>query len=247
MQQRERLDQALVRRGLYPTRERAQDAIDAGLVRVNGKVGSKASLKVGPEDVIQAEGDPIPYVSRGGLKLQAALDEYQVGVFGLTAVDVGASTGGFTDCLLQRGARRVFAVDVGKAQLAPSLRVDPRVVVMEETDVRGLADLPEAIDIATVDVSFISLTKVLPAVHRLVRPGGSIVALIKPQFEVGPGKVGKGGIVRDPKAHREAVDGVVHAARGLGLSVVGTMPSPVLGTEGNREFLAVFRKPQNES
>lgn len=242
MQESERLDQALVRRGLYPTRERAQGAIDAGMVRVNGQAARKPSLKVGGGDSIEVDGDPVPYVSRGGLKLQAALDEFEINVSDLTALDVGASTGGFTDCLLQRGARRVYAVDVGRGQMAPSLRGDPRVVVMEETDIREVSGLPEAIDIATVDVAFISLTKVLPTVQRLVRPGGAIVALIKPQFEVGYGKVGKGGIVRDPKAHREAVESVVRAAQGLGLSVCGTMASPVLGAEGNREFLAIFRK-----
>ncbi|MFB5083422.1 TlyA family RNA methyltransferase [Symbiobacterium thermophilum] len=236
----ERLDVALVSRGHFPSRERAQEAIAAGMVRVNGRVITKPARKVDPGDAIEVTGDPIGYVGRGGLKLQGALDQFGIDPAGRVCLDVGASTGGFTDCLLRRGARRVYAVDVGRDQLHPSLRQDPRVVVMEETDIRSVAALPEPVELAAVDVSFISLTLVLPAVARLLAPAGQIVALIKPQFEVGPGGVGKGGIVRDPAQHRLAVDRVLRRAAELGLACVRVIDSPILGTEGNREFLAWF-------
>ncbi|MBP2016694.1 23S rRNA (cytidine1920-2'-O)/16S rRNA (cytidine1409-2'-O)-methyltransferase [Symbiobacterium terraclitae] len=236
----QRLDVALVARGLAPSRERAQEAIAAGMVRVNGQVVTKASRKVGPEDGLEVSGDPIGYVGRGGLKLEGALDAFGLSPAGLVCLDVGASTGGFTDCLLRRGARLVYAVDVGRGQLHPSLRADPRVVAMEETDIREVAHLAEAPALAAVDVSFISLTLVLPHVARLLAPGGQIVALIKPQFEVGPAGVGKGGIVRDPRQHRRAVDRVLGAAAALGLVARRVIDSPITGTEGNREFLAWF-------
>jgi len=236
----QRLDVALVARGLVPSRERAQEAIAAGMVRVNGQVVSKASRKVGPEDSLEVTGDPIGYVGRGGLKLEGALDAFGISPAGVVCLDVGASTGGFTDCLLRRGARLVYAVDVGRGQLHPALRSDPRVVAMEETDIRTVAHLPEPPALAAVDVSFISLTLVLPHVARLLAPGGQIVALIKPQFEVGPAGVGKGGIVRDPRHHRRAVDRVLGAATALGLLARQVIDSPITGTEGNREFLAWF-------
>ncbi len=193
---------------------------------------------MGQDDRIEVAGDPIGYVGRGGLKLQGALDRFGIDPAGRVCLDVGASTGGFTDCLLRRGARRVYAVDVGRDQLHPSLRADSRVVAMEETDIRAVEALPEPVALAAVDVSFISLTLVLPAVVRLLAPDGQIVALIKPQFEVGPGGVGKGGIVRDPAQHRRAVDRVLAAAEALGLACRQVIESPILGTEGNREFLA---------
>lgn len=236
----QRLDVALVTRGLFPSRERAQEAIAAGMVLVNGQVATKASRKVAPQDGLEVSGDPIGYVGRGGLKLDGALDAFGIVPGGLVCLDVGASTGGFTDCLLRRGARLVYAVDVGRGQLHPSLRADPRVVAMEETDIRTVTHLPEAPALAAVDVSFISLTLVLPAVARLLAPGGQIVALIKPQFEVGPSGVGKGGIVRDPRQHRRAVDRVLGAATALGLVARQVIESPITGTEGNREFLAWF-------
>lgn len=238
-----RLDVALVLRGLAPSRERAQEAIRAGMVRVNGLAVTRAAAPVTDADQLDVTGDPIGYVGRGGLKLAAALDRFGLDPAGLICLDVGASTGGFTDCLLQRGARKVYAVDVGRDQLHLSLRADPRVVVMEAMDIRNLTALPEAPVFAGVDVSFISLTLVLPAVVRLIAPGSSVIALIKPQFEVGPAGVGKGGIVRDPRQHGVAVERVAAAGRELGLLPGAIVPSPVKGTEGNQEFLTVFRLP----
>lgn len=234
----ERLDVALVSQGHFPSRERAQEAIAAGMVRVNGQVTTKPARRVKAGDRIEVTGDPIGYVGRGGLKLEGALDQFGIDPAGWVCLDVGASTGGFTDCLLRRGARRVYAVDVGRDQLHPSLRADSRVVVMEETDIRAVASLPEPVALAAVDVSFISLTLVLPAVVRLLAPHGQIVALIKPQFEVGPGGVGKGGIVRDPAQRQVAVNRVLGRAEELGLACRKLIESPILGTEGNREFLA---------
>lgn len=240
-----RLDVALVQRNLVPSRERAQEAIAAGMVLVGGSVAKKASQRVGPDETIAVTGDPIGYVGRGGLKLEAALDRWQLDPAGTVCLDVGASTGGFTDCLLRRGARLVYAVDVGRGQLHPTLLADSRVVSMEETDVRTLHSLPEAPVLAVVDVSFISATLVLPHVVRLAAPGACIICLVKPQFEVGPGAVGKGGIVRDRGARQRAVDRVVSAAAAIGLKFGGSMASPVLGTEGNQEYLALFGLEQN--
>lgn len=237
-----RLDVALVQRGLVPSRERAQEAIGASLVRVNGVVVTKASRKVGEGDQVELLGDPIGFVGRGGLKLEGALEHFAVNPAGLVCLDVGASTGGFTDCLLRRGARLVYAVDVGRDQLHPSLRQDPRVVVMEGTDIRTVTSLPELPQLIAIDVSFISLTLVLPAALRLLAPGGQIIALIKPQFEVGPSGVGKNGIVRDPRQHQRAIDRVLGAATGLGLVAGPVVASPVLGTEGNKEFLTRFTR-----
>lgn len=238
-----RLDVALVKRGLAPSRERAQEAINAGLVLVNGKPAAKPALKLTEADRIEVTGDPIGYVGRGGLKLEAALDRFAIHPGGLVCMDVGASTGGFTDCLLRRGARLVYAVDVGRDQLHGDLRRDPRVVVMEGTDIRTVLQLPEPPELAAIDVSFISLTIVLPAVVRLLAPGGLIAALIKPQFEVGPGNVGKKGIVKDPRQHKAAVERVLESAGALGLKHGDIIESPVLGTEGNKEFLTTFRLP----
>lgn len=235
-----RLDVALVQRGLSPSRERAQEAISAGMVKVNGAVLTKAARKVLDADLLEVTGDPIGFVGRGGLKLEGALDQFQIDPRGLVCLDVGASTGGFTDCLLQRGARLVYAVDVGRDQLHPSLRESPSVVVMEGTDIRLVERLDEAPALIAIDVSFISLTLILPAVVRLLAPGGRIIALIKPQFEVGPGGVGKNGIVRDPKQHLRAIDRVLGTATGLGLVAGPVIPSPVLGTEGNKEFLVTL-------
>jgi len=238
----QRLDVALVQRGLVPSRERAQEAIAAGMVLVGGKPATKAALKVGEADSIVVTGDPIRYVGRGGLKLERALDHFAIDPAGLVCMDVGASTGGFTDCLLSRGARFVYAVDVGRGQLHPSLRADPRVAVMEGTDIREVRELVHSPELAAVDVSFISLTLVLPAVARLIAPAGRVIALIKPQFEVGPGGVGKGGIVRDKGQHRAAVDRVLLAARALGLKPGEVIPSPIRGTEGNQEFLTILAR-----
>ncbi len=232
-----RLDVALVQRGLVASRERAQEAIDAGMVTVNGAVATKAAKKVAETDLVQVTGDPIGFVGRGGLKLEGALERFGIDPAGRVCLDVGASTGGFTDCLLQRGARLVYAVDVGRDQLHPSLRQHPQVVNLEGTDIRTVDALPEPPSLIAIDVSFISLTLVLPAALRLMAPGGEIIALIKPQFEVGPGGVGKNGIVKDPKQHRRAIDRILGEAQGLGLLAGPVIDSPVLGTEGNKEFL----------
>lgn len=238
-----RLDVALVQRGLTPSRERAQEAIRAGLVLVNGKAAAKAATRVGEGDRLEVTGDPIGYVGRGGLKLEGALDHFRIAPAGLICIDVGASTGGFTECLLRRGASLVYAVDVGRDQLHPDLRRDHRVVVMEETDIRQVTSLPERAALASIDVSFISLTLVLPAVVRLLTPGGTVICLIKPQFEVGPGGISKGGIVRDPRQHQAAVQRVLSAGAALGLRTGEVIESPIRGTEGNREFLTTFRLP----
>lgn len=241
---KERLDKLLVDRGLVQSRERARALIMAGQVVVNDHLADKAGAQISVAAEIRLKGEDIPYVSRGGLKLARALDEFSIDVTGRVAIDVGASTGGFTDCLLQRGARKVFAVDVGYGQLAWKLRQDPRVLNLEKTNIRYLepATLPELPDLAVIDASFISLDKVLPPTLRLVQAGGIIVALIKPQFEVGKGEVGKGGVVRDEGKHEEVVANVVALAESLGLAVRGVTESPILGPKGNREFLIYLSK-----
>jgi len=245
MAEKLRLDKLMVERGLVPSRERAQALIMAGQVVVGDHTVDKAGQQVSVGVEIRIKGDVLPYVSRGGLKLRRALDAFSLDVAGLTAIDVGASTGGFTDCLLQAGAVKIFAVDVGYGQLAWSLQQDPRVVSMEKVNIRYLTpDQLDAVpDLAVIDASFISLAKVLPATVRLVKPGGCIVALIKPQFEVGKGEVGKGGIVRDPAGHEKAVQGVRAVAQELGLSVSGLCESPITGADGNREFLILLEIP----
>ena len=235
----------MVERGLAPSREKAQALIMAGQVVVGDHAVTKAGQQVAEDAAVRIKGEVLPYVSRGGLKLKKALDEFGVDMSGLVAIDVGASTGGFTDCLLQAGAAKVFAVDVGYGQLAWKLQQDPRVVSMEKTNIRHLTPdrLPERPDLAVIDASFISLAKVLPATVALLKAGGFIIALIKPQFEVGRGEVGKGGIVRDPAAHEKAVEGVRQAAAELGLTVGNVCDSPILGADGNREFLILLHLP----
>jgi 23S rRNA (cytidine1920-2'-O)/16S rRNA (cytidine1409-2'-O)-methyltransferase len=234
-----RLDQLLVERGHYATRERAQAAIMAGLVRVGGQAATKAGQPVAPDAALEVAGDVHPYVSRGGLKLERALDAFGVDPAGRVVLDAGASTGGFTDLCLMRGAQRVYAVDVGYGQLAWSLRQDPRVVVMERTNVRHLTleALPEAPTLIVSDLSFISLEKVLPALVAMLAPGGEAITLVKPQFEVGKGQT-DGGVVRDPQAHREVLRRVSERAAELGWGLVGLTHSPIKGPEGNIEFLA---------
>jgi 23S rRNA (cytidine1920-2'-O)/16S rRNA (cytidine1409-2'-O)-methyltransferase len=233
------LDTLLVDRGLFPSRERAKGTIMAGLVRVDGKVMDKAGTRVSEDAVISVDEDPIPYVGRGGLKLEKALELFQVDVTGYTAVDIGASTGGFTDCLLKRGAKKVYAIDVGYGQLDWRLRQDTRVVVMERTNIRFVKpeDLGESCDIAVIDVAFISLTLVLPVARTLLKPGGKIIALIKPQFEAGREKVGRKGIVRDPMVHREVIQKIYDFIMGMGLKVRGLTHSPITGAGGNIEYL----------
>ena len=234
-----RLDRLLVDRGLVESRERGHALILAGQVLVQGQKQDKAGALV-PEDAeLRILGEVLPYVSRGGLKLEGALKEFKISVEGKTALDVGASTGGFTDCLLQHGARKVYAVDVGYGQLAWKLRQDPRVVTIERVNIRDIASslVPELIDIAVIDVSFISLEKVVPSILKFFKPGSGLIALIKPQFEVGRGQVGKGGIVRDEAARDAAVKRIEDFIRGLGFDVKGIIPSPITGQDGNVEFL----------
>jgi 23S rRNA (cytidine1920-2'-O)/16S rRNA (cytidine1409-2'-O)-methyltransferase len=242
---RQRLDTLLVERGQVTSRERARRLVMAGAVRVGDSIVDKPSALVDPEARIEVDDTGERFVSRGGLKLEAALDVFHSQVEGAFVLDVGASTGGFTDCVLQRGARAVYAVDVGYGQFAWSLRNDPRVILRERTNVRNLSppDLPEASDLAVVDVSFISLRLVLPAVARCVRPGGEIIVLVKPQFEVGKGQVGKGGVVRDARLQAEAVERIRACGLELGLHCVGSCESPILGPKGNREFFLDFHKP----
>ena len=239
--QRRRLDQALVERGLVTSRERAQAMVRAGLVRVAGAPTERPDQLVAADQPIEITGAR-DYVSRGGEKLAAALDAFAVDPRDRTCLDVGASTGGFTDVLLQRGAERVVAVDVGYGQLAWSLRQDPRVTVIERVNIRHLEQLPQPADLAVIDVSFISLRLVLPRVRELLRPPGDVVALVKPQFEVGKGAVGKGGVVRDPAQHDQVLNELRRFAAEIGYQVAGQIPSPVLGTKGNREFL-LYLKP----
>ncbi|MEE9617952.1 MAG: TlyA family RNA methyltransferase [Anaerolineae bacterium] len=241
-----RLDVLLVERGLAESRAQAQRLIRAGLVRVEGQVADKPGTRVATNVEITLQARP-RFVGRGGEKLEAALVRFGLDVTGAVAADVGASTGGFTDCLLQHGARRVYAIDVGYGQLDWRLRNDPRVVVMERTNARYLEDLPEPVDVVTADVSFISLRLILPMVVRWFTPPfppptgggkGGVVALIKPQFEAGRRDVGQGGVGRDPEVHRRVLERVLGIAAGLDLGLCGLMPSPLRGPAGNVEFLA---------
>ena len=243
---RERIDKLLVERGLAESRTKAQALIMAGVVVVNDQRAEKPSDLFDPASAIRLKrgDDPtLRYVGRGGLKLEAALREFQIDANGLTCLDVGASTGGFTDCLLQHGAERVVAIDVGHNQIDWRLRNDPRVEVREGVNARYLRpeDFSEKFDLVVIDVSFISLTKVLPAIIPLVTAAGSIITLIKPQFEVGRGEVGSGGIVRDPAKRLQVVEEVNSAATALNLEVVDLIESPIQGAEGNVEFLALYR------
>jgi 23S rRNA (cytidine1920-2'-O)/16S rRNA (cytidine1409-2'-O)-methyltransferase len=240
---KERADKLLVDRGLVASRERAKAMIMAGEVVAGDHKVDKPGQLIDTGLELRIKGD-IPFVSRGGLKLQKALDFFGIDVEGTVALDVGASTGGFTDCLLQRGARRVFAVDVGYGQLAWKLRQDQRVFCLEKTNIRYLEPeiLPEVPDMAVIDASFISLDKVLPNTVRLIRSHGTVVALIKPQFEVGKGEVGKGGVVKDPEKHSAVIDSVCTLAESMKLQVIGVTESPVLGPKGNKEFLVYLKK-----
>ncbi|MCA1817003.1 MAG: TlyA family RNA methyltransferase [Acidobacteria bacterium] len=247
---RERVDRLLVARGLAESRTRAQALVMAGRVLVGERRVEKPSETFAPDAPLRVRGADDPasrYVGRGGLKLEAALDEFHLDVHGFTCLDVGASTGGFTDCLLRRGAARVVAVDVGHNQIDWRLRSDPRVEVREGVNARHLApaDFAERFDLAAMDVSFISATKVLPAVVPLIKETGRLVVLIKPQFEVGRGEVGKGGIVKDGAKHARVVAEVNDAARALGLRVVGVIESPIPGAEGNKEFLALYERGED--
>jgi 23S rRNA (cytidine1920-2'-O)/16S rRNA (cytidine1409-2'-O)-methyltransferase len=236
------LDALVVERGLAETRARAQAVILGGGITVDGIVTTKPGIPVPPDAVIALVSEPMPYVSRGGLKLEHALESFDLVVEGTVAMDVGASTGGFTDVLLKRGAVRVYAIDVGYGQLAWALRNDPRVVVMERTNIRHVESLPEEIELAVVDVSFISLRTVLPAFAPLLTERADVVALIKPQFEAGRGQVGKKGVVRDPLVWQRVLEDVLSAASASGWRIAGLERSPILGPAGNVEFLAHLRR-----
>ena len=233
-----RLDMLLLDRGLADTRQRAQALIRAGVVLVDDVPRDKPGTQVKADAAVRLKGNPLPYVSRGGLKLEAALDAFKVDPTGMVAADLGASTGGFTDCLLQRGAAKVYAIDVGYGQLAWSLRKDERVVIMERTNARHLESLPEPMDLIVGDLSFISLTKILPAIRRLATKDTEAVLLIKPQFEVGRDDIAKGGVVRDPEARQAAIDGIRSAAEDSGARCNGIIDSPIAGAKkGNIEAL----------
>ena len=239
MSAKTRLDQLLVARGFYPSGEKARRAIMAGLVYVDGQKADKPGRSIAGAAGLDVRAGET-FVGRGGLKLEAALEHFQIAVEGRVAVDVGASTGGFTDCLLQHGAKKVHAIDVGHGQIDWKLRCDPRVVVKEGMNARFLtpADIGEAVDVGVADVSFISLTLILPAAFALLTPAADMVVLIKPQFELSPDKVGKGGVVREPHFHEEAVAKIRTFVENAGWRWAGLIPSPIKGRGGNVEFLA---------
>lgn len=242
---KERLDVRVVHSGLAPSREQAQRMIMAGVILVNGHPHTKAGERIGEDAVIESRQSP-PFVSRGGEKLEAAFEAFPLCVHGLTCLDVGASTGGFTDCLLQHGAARVIALDVGHGQLDWTLRQDPRVDVMERVNARYLTReaLPAEPEFATFDVSFISLRQVMPPVVELLPPVSRVVTLIKPQFEAGRAQVGKGGVVRDPEVRAEVVERIIQfGTKTLGLDLLGVIESPLKGPAGNVEYLALWNKP----
>lgn len=244
MSTKERLDVLLVNRGLFESREKAKTAIMAGQIFMGTVCVDKAGTKVPIDADLSVKGNTLPYVSRGGLKLEKALQLYPIDLTDAVMVDIGASTGGFTDCALQNGAAKVFAIDVGYNQLAWSLRQDKRVINMEKQNIRIVTaeQLGELVDFISIDVAFISLDKVLPVAVTLLKDTGSLVALIKPQFEAGREKVGKGGIVRDPATHAEVLTRILNVAEEVGLHLHGVTYSPIKGTEGNIEFLGYFKK-----
>ena len=238
-----RLDAAMAAMGMVPSREQAARLIRAGQVTVNGKVASRTSTQVEESDQVEITGGQLPFVSRGGLKLQRALDVFPISLEGCTCADIGASTGGFTDCMLQHGAEKVYAIDVGTGQLHPNLLENPKVVNMEKTNIRDLPpDAIQPLDFVSTDVSFISLKHVLPVIYRLLKEGGQAVVLVKPQFEAGRGNVGKKGVVRDPKIHLQVLRDVARYAAESGLGVTGADYSPVRGPEGNIEYLYLLKK-----
>jgi 23S rRNA (cytidine1920-2'-O)/16S rRNA (cytidine1409-2'-O)-methyltransferase len=239
-----RLDQALLERGYFTSRQQAQASIMAGEVTVDGRVAEKASHIVQEESQLTVA-PRSRYVGRGGLKLEGALDHFKIDCCDKVALDIGASTGGFTDCLLQNGVRKVFAVDVGHGQLAWKIRQDPRVIVLEKTNARQLSakEIPEPIDLCTIDVSFISLTLILPNAFQLVTANGVILALIKPQFELARADVGRGGVVRDAALHDKAKDKMRAFAEQMGAEIDGITPSVITGADGNQEFFICLRKP----
>lgn len=244
---KQRADEVLVNQGLAPTRSKARALIMAGQVRIGDRVIDKAGLSIDSDAELEVVSGP-RFVSRGGDKLAHALDYFGIDPAGYICADLGSSTGGFTDVLLQRGAGRVYAVDVGYGQLDYSLRNDERVVVMERTNARHLESLPERVDLVVIDVSFISLEQIFPAVNRIVRAQkGICLALVKPQFEAGRGQVGKGGVVRDPRVHKHVLETVARGAQEHGLTPRGVTASPITGPKGNREFLMLFDQRTGDS
>lgn len=243
---KQRLDVALVERGLIASREKAKVVIMEGLVYVNGQKSDKAGAQVKDDDKIEVRGETLRYVSRGGKKLEKAMQVFPITLNDCICIDIGASTGGFTDCMLQNGAVKVYSVDVGYGQFAWKLRQDPRVVCMEKTNIRYVtpADIDDVLDFASVDVSFISLTKVLIPARELLRDGGEMVCLIKPQFEAGREKVGKKGVVRDKAVHEEVVERIIEFASQNGFFVKNLEYSPIKGPEGNIEYLVYIRKDE---
>lgn len=246
---KQRLDQLVYERGFTESRERAKTTIMSGLVYVNGQKADKPGMPVDPEARIEVRGEALPFVSRGGFKLDKALKVFPVDPAGKVCIDCGASTGGFTDVLLQHGAARVYSVDVGYGQLAWKLRTDPRVVNLERTNLRYITreQIPEELDLAVMDVSFISVRLILPAVKELLKPGADYICLIKPQFEAGREEVGKKGVVRDPAVHEEVVRGILAFAPTLGFSVMGLDFSPVKGPEGNIEYICHLKNGQYDA
>lgn len=239
-----RLDLRLVQLGLVTGRDKAKAVIMAGTVYVNGQKADKAGFEVSEEDKIELRGETLRYVSRGGLKLEKAMESFPITIDGTVCMDIGASTGGFTDCMLQNGAKKVYAIDVGYGQLAWKLRTDDRVINLERTNFRHVTNeqVPDPVDFASVDVSFISLTLILPPALPLLAEGGQMVCLIKPQFEAGKGLVGKKGVVKDPQIHKDVIVKVVDFAHQNGFSVLGLTYSPVKGPEGNIEYLVHLQK-----
>ncbi len=246
---KQRLDVALTERGLVASREKAKVVIMEGLVYVNGQKSDKAGAQVKDDDKIEIRGETLRYVSRGGKKLEKAMEVFPISLQNSVCIDIGASTGGFTDCMLQNGAVKVYSVDVGYGQLAWSLRTDERVVNLERTNIRYITEeqIPEPIDFASVDVSFISLTLVLPVAYRLLKENGQMVCLVKPQFEAGKDKVGKKGVVREPEIHKEVIRKVADCAKELHFILSGLDFSPIKGPEGNIEYLLYLKKEENSS
>ena len=240
----ERLDILLVKRNLAESREKAKIYIKTGIVFINGIKAQKASLNIEETAIIEIRGETLKYVSRGGLKLEKAVEQFGISLEGQVCMDVGASTGGFTDCMLQHGAERVFAIDVGTSQLVGKLREDARVICMENTNIRYVTkeDIGEFVDFVSIDVSFISLSKVLAPVYELMKENAQIVCLIKPQFEAGKEKIGKKGVVRDKKVHEGVIVSVTSFATAIGLELLGLEYSPIKGPEGNIEYLLYARK-----
>lgn len=246
MSAKKRLDVVLVERGLQESRQKAQATIMSGLVFVGGQRVDKPGSPVAEDAQIEIRGNVLPYVSRGGLKLEKAMRQFPITLTGAVCGDIGASTGGFTDCMLQNGAQKVYAVDVGYGQLAWKLRSDPRVVCLERTNARYLTheQVPDELDFASVDVSFISLKLILPALRGLLKPEGHVVCLVKPQFEAGKEKVGKKGVVRDPTVHLEVLEHFLEHAKESGFTVLGLTFSPIRGPEGNIEYLGYLQAGQ---